>query len=530
MLNLLIKDFKLMFRQDRKIFSTVISVLFSILFVGIFVAIEVYLFKSILGKIINIKNAPRTFLTIFLFATTILLIFADLFRAKKLFFDAKDIEQLSTHPVTNSQLIFSKLIFLFLSHVVTSLIFQFPLFVAYGMSIGKVAMYYFTALFYPVASFFFVGGLALILLYPFWLLSSFLKRHFVIQFVVSIAVIVLLSVLYSVALDLFINLVANNDMLSLFSDQSIAKFMIFERYAMPVNFMVDLFVNKAYSALFPFLLISFGLFAIGLAISVYAFHVVRNISLNDTKITKEHPFKTTSVIKALIKKEFTIIAKNSDYIYSFTGLLIVQPLLLQLVVKSINAVLGAGTIMFYTALVPGLVIFVDVLIVMLFSAIINQGANSYISMESSTIKVIKTIPVSYKTQLAIKVAIPYILSLISMAISLVVLMATQTIAWSYGLLTIVLTAVFVFIFELISLQEELNIRHNRKRANFFSGAFAYIFPIVFTGTAVLLSYFGVSSYLAFLGGAGVCVIIGIVPTIYVLKNAGRLFMDLEAKN
>lgn len=530
MLNLLLKDFKLMFKQDRKLIASIISALLTCIFLAIFVAIEIFLFKSILNKIIKIPNAPRTFLTLFLFVTTILLVISDLFRAKKLFFDAKDIEQLSVHPVTNGQLIFSKLVFLFISHVVSSLIFQFPLLVAYGLSVGKVAIYYFTALFYPVASFLFVGGLALILVYPLWLISSFLKRHYLIQFIVSIVVIVLLSVLYSYALDLFINLVANNDMISLFSDQSLAKFAVFERYAIPVNFMVDIFVNRAYSLLPFFLLVSFGVFFIGLSISIFAFHVVRNVSLNDTKITKERPFKNRSIINALIRKEFTIIVKNSDYIYSFTGLLIVQPLLLQLVVKSINAVLGAGTIMYYTALVPGLVVFIDVLLIMFFSVIINQGANSYISMEASTIKVIKTIPVSYKTQLAIKLLIPYVFSMISLTVSLTVLMATQTILWSYGLLSFVLTALFLFIFELISLQEELNIRHNKKRNSFFSGAFAYVFPLAFAVTSILLSFFGVNSYLAFLGGVGVCVIIGIYPTLTVFKHAGRLFMDLEAKN
>lgn len=530
MLNLLIKDFKLMFRQDRKLISTILSTLLTMAFLGAFIAAEIFLFKLILDKIVTIPNAARAFLTVFLFATTILLIFADLSKAKKLFFNSKDIEQLSTHPVTNGQLILSKLIFLFFSHIVTSLIFQFPLFVAYGMIVNKMAMFYFTSIFYPVASFFFVGGVALLLVYPAWLITSFLKRHFTIQFALSLAVIILLSLIYSYVLDIFIKLIANNEMISLFSDQSIAKFLVFEKYAVPINFMVDLFVNKALKVLFPFLLISFGVFSIGLSIAIYAFHVVRKVSSNDTSIKKEHKFKTTSILNALIKKEFTIIAKNADYLYSFTGLLIVQPLLLQLVVKSINAVLGAGTIMYYTALVPGLIVFVDVLIIMFFSVVINQGANSYISMESNTIKVIKTIPVSYKTQLSVKVAIPYVFSITSLLVSLAVLMGTKTIHWSYGLLTICLTAVFLFVFELISLQEELNIRHNKKRSSFFSSVVAYVFPLAFAGTAILLSYYGISSYLAFLGGFGVCVIIGLYPIISVFKRAGDLFMDLEAKN
>lgn len=530
MLNLLLKDFRLMFKQNRSVVSTILSVLFSVVFLGLFVTLEIYLFGTILDKINNIPRAPTAFLTLFLFVTTLLLIVADLFQAKKLFFDAKDIEQLSTHPVTNGQIILSKMVFLMISHSITSLIFQFPLLVAYGIDIGKTALFFFGAFFYPIVSFFFVGGIALILVYPLWLFTSFLKRHFILQFSVSIVIIVGLSILYSYALDIFINLVAQNEMISLFSDQSIAKFLTFQRYAVPVNFLVDMFVYKSMSAILPFSLLSLGLFIIGLSITIYSFHMVRNISTSDTRITKSHKTRLVGVVPALIKKEFSLIAKNSDYIYSFTGLLLVQPLLLQLVVKSINAVLSAGSIMYYTALVPGLITFVDVLVIMFFSVVINQGANGYITMESNTIKIIKTIPVPYQIQLAIKVAIPYSFSMVSLFVSLLVLMSTKTMSWGYGFLTLLLTAIFLAVFSLISLNEELHIRHNKKKTSFVSSLFAYLFPLVFALTAVLISYKGVSGYLAFLAGLGVCLVLGILPVVLILKSSYKHFMELEANN
>ena len=128
MLNLLLKDFKLMFGQEKSPLSRVLSILFTLLFVALFVTVEVFLFKTILDKIVTVQNAPRAFLTLFLTVTSLLLVIANTFQAKKLFFDAKDIEQLSTHPVANRQIILSKLVFLLVSHCITSTIFQFPLF------------------------------------------------------------------------------------------------------------------------------------------------------------------------------------------------------------------------------------------------------------------------------------------------------------------------------------------------------------------------------------------------------------------
>ena len=123
MLNLLYKDFKLMFRQDKKLSKRIISAVFSIIFLGAFVAIEVFLFTTLISKTDKFKNASMTFMSLFLFIISILLIIAGVIRANKLFFNEKDIEQLSVHPVSNSSVIFSKLLFLFITHYATSIMF-----------------------------------------------------------------------------------------------------------------------------------------------------------------------------------------------------------------------------------------------------------------------------------------------------------------------------------------------------------------------------------------------------------------------
>ena len=170
MLNLLYKDFKLMFRQDKKLSKRIISAIFSLIFLGAFIAIEVYLFTTLISKTNKFKNASMTFMSLFLFIISILLIIAGVIRANKLFFNDKDIEQLSVHPVSNGSIIFSKLIFLFIMHYATSVMFIYPLFVAYGRMESKGLMFYYLGLFYPLLSFIFEIGVSLIFVYPYWLL------------------------------------------------------------------------------------------------------------------------------------------------------------------------------------------------------------------------------------------------------------------------------------------------------------------------------------------------------------------------
>ena len=176
MLNLLIKDFKLMFSKDKKLAKRILAALFTIFFIGCFIVIEVYFFSAILNEIKIIRKAPLIFMTLFLFIISIILMISGIFQAMKLFFNKKDLEQLSTFPVTNSQIIISKMILLFFMHYVTSIMFIYPLFVAYARIMYQQTLFYYLGLFYPIFTFFLEIGVALLFVYPFWLLLQFLKN------------------------------------------------------------------------------------------------------------------------------------------------------------------------------------------------------------------------------------------------------------------------------------------------------------------------------------------------------------------
>lgn len=530
MLNLLLKDFKLMLGSKQSLSQRIISAFFAALFFGAVIVVEVFLFRTILNTIGNIKGATSAFLTVFLCVTTVIITVSDLFNAKRLFFDDKDIEQLSPRPVTNGQIILSKMLFLFLIHYFTSILFEYPVLFAYGEMIGKPPLYFFTALFYPVATFLFEAGIALLLVYPLWLLSNLLKKHFLVKLIVSFAVIVALSFAYSYVLDVFIKLVSKNGLILLFSKDSIAKMIDFKKYAFPVNFLTDIFVNKSARAFFPFIFISAGIFGMGVAVAVFAFNYVRNVRVYGTIKSKKHAYKPVSVTKALIKKEITLICKNSDYVFSFTGLLVVQPLLLTFVIRSMNAALSAGSIQYFAALVPGLVSYVDILFVMLFTVVINQGANSYVTMEEKTVKNMKTIPVPFSKQLFIKVAIPFTMSLISLFASSLTLILTAAVTVKTGIFAFAVSVLLLFIFDVVSLWEELNIRHGKPRSTFVSSVISYLLPVCYAVVAILLSYEKISDTLTLLGGIATIIILGAFPVYYVFKNAGRLFLGLEAIN
>ena len=211
MLTLLAKDFKLMFGNEKGLLKKLLSILFSIFFIACFVGIEVFLFTTILNKIGNFNQAPSAFISLFLFIISIIVTVSSLFNAHKLFFNDKDIEQLSVHPVSNSSIILSKLIFLFLSHYATCFIFVYPLIIAYGQIHPMHIKYYYIGIFYPVLSFLFEMGIVLLLVYPFWFLKTWLKKHVIAKFIINLITLIVGCYLYSQVLSLFIEIVAGKN-------------------------------------------------------------------------------------------------------------------------------------------------------------------------------------------------------------------------------------------------------------------------------------------------------------------------------
>mgnify|MGYP000313168840 FL=1 len=58
MLNLLAKDFKLLFGKEKSIARRIATILVTLIFIACFIAIEVFLFTTILNKISKYDQAP----------------------------------------------------------------------------------------------------------------------------------------------------------------------------------------------------------------------------------------------------------------------------------------------------------------------------------------------------------------------------------------------------------------------------------------------------------------------------------------
>lgn len=530
MLNLITKDFKLLFSAHGGVKKRILSVIATILMAGFVVGVEWFLFSTILEKIQNFNNATKPFMTLFLFIISCLMILLNMVRANQLFFNAKDIEQLVRRPVSNAQIVTSKLLFLFVTHYFITLLLVYPILIAYGNLMGKSLIFYYLGIFYPVLSFLFEGGLALILVYPFKLLSDFLKKHTVIQFCLSLVLMVGACILYNYVLGIFMELVINNNINAIFTHQSIQSLISLRDYLVPINFLTDLFAGSGGFAVLPFLGIAGGIFILGTSIVIFAFNYLRSIAMQAKPGQVKDALNLTSPTVALFKKELFLLFKDSNNTFSFTGLLIVQPFLVYIIVDSMNSVFSSGAFAYYMSALPELIPLIDMLIVMLFTLIINQGATTYIQSEKSNVRLMKILPISPIKQLFIKAVVPFALSVLSLLVTLVILGASGEMAWLTVIVSFLLTLILLAIFDVVSLKEEMRIGNNRPRSTLLSTCYSYLLPVAFVGTSLVGCIFGADIRISYLIGFAVFILLGLPCLINLKSKLEALFLDLEMVN
>ncbi len=530
MLTLIAKDFKLLFASQGSTKKRILSAIAGILMIAFVIGIELFIFTTILDKIRQYNKASIPFLTLFLFIISCLMTLFNTVSANKLFFNEKDIEQLMRRPVTNGQIVASKLVFLFFSHYVMTLCLVYPILISYGILFGKNVWFYYSGIFYPILSFLFEGGMALILVYPFKLAADFLKKHMIVQFVLALLVMVGGCIAYNYVLGIFMELVVNNNISAIFTKTSIEALIAARQYFIPVNTLVDAFFLGSRMRLFIYACIRGGVFVLGVSIVVFAFSYLRNLAMHGKPGKEKDALNITKPIVALIKKEMFLLFKDSNNILSFTGLLIVQPFLLYIIINSLNSVLSSGAFSYYMTALPELIPLIDVLIIMLFTLIINQGANEYIQIEKGNVRVMKTIPISPIRQLAVKVMVPFSLSTVSLLVSMAVLLVSRQIAPMTGIFSLLMTWVLLVVFDIISLKEEMRISFNKPRSTTLSTIYSYLLPFTFFAVALVSCIFGLDIWIAYLIGSVVFLVLG-VPHVINLKNKlEELFIDLEMVN
>ena len=123
-----------------------------------------------------------------------------------------------------------------------------------------------------------------------------------------------------------------------------------------------------------------------------------------------------------------------------------------------------------------------------------------------------------------------LLSALFLIISVAILLFSGVISALTAVFSLILALVVMFVFDVTSLREELNIRHGKPRSTFLSSLYSYVLPLAYIALVIFLSYNGFSLWVMYLFGVLLFVLLGLPQILKVKRCMGDWFMELEAIN
>lgn len=537
---LLHKEYKENFKsknENLSIFRRVFSVLSKMIFLGIFIALEVYIFIALDKKLMEFsKYGSLDFLILFLVILLVITLITSLIKARNVFYKRRDSEVLLHLPINNDEVIFSKILFTYLYSVLINFIISAPLLYTYGALRGIEGniypSYYVLSSLYPFFVSFFISGLTLTLLPLYNKVYSFLKNKPLIQILIGGVLVIILCFLYQYILNLFINLINDSKFDSFISEGFINSLHEITPFLFPVSGLVNM--THKVERLFNNISISFGVSLLVLLIGFFISSISYTKFLKNEFESSKKPLKVKkkknldSSFKALLKKEFILIFRNSNYIFSYTALLIMQPFLAFVVISSLNDLLYVNMKMFLEYF-PELINGLNILLLLLFSSIITSASLDGYTRENKNIIVVKYLPISPIKQSLIKILIPIIFSSISLIFTNLILVSFNKISVSVffistliGLLLQVSLSLGGLYIDFIKLNDD-----SKNNISYLSTLISIVFPLFITLIHFLMSYFKMNSALIYFMEILVTLLITLSLTLPFKRIVNKYFIKMR---
>ena len=375
------------------------------------------LFYAVFG-LIKFK-ASENLLTLVIFATQVLSIISCTVSLSDTLYISKDNQMLMTYPVKHIFIYISKLLVVYILELYKSLMFTFPLFMAYGLMAGGilnvnyVVSLVFFSIFLPLVPVL-IGAIVSI---PVVLISKLLKRVPFIKGVMTVAIFVGLALLTGLVVKLLpdeIRLVALwNSFLKAFEGvvANVNKFSLYSMFVGRALYSNQPVLNNIY-----FYLTLLGVLTVGIALSLPLFFKLAS-SAQENSIDKKHSSRNVvhkSTFFTFMRKELLLSIRNMNDFSSNYLFLFVMPFVL-ILMTSIYVRIDRNPLGYSMTYA-----FCGLLALLMLSAS-NTASATAISSEGTEFALLKTAPGKTSNIVWAKVLINGILSFISLVISFILL-------------------------------------------------------------------------------------------------------------
>ena len=486
---LILKEFKQnSFLNKKGIISKIVSLFSSLVLLALFITLEVLLYINVFDKL-NVYTSLND--SLFIVISFILFMFgvfsAVAFLYSTFFKNAKEKIILGTSPASPYDIILAKSISVYFKLLVYIFSTIFALSIAYGLKSEVDFLFYVLMFFASLVLAFLCETIGTILLIPFNEIKKFINRFKIFSFILMIIVLIGLALLYGAFLNLFVNLIRNDDIGSLFTTDRVELLKNISTYLYPIFNCIDFAkcneMNVHFTIVLAIMIFTFviAMFAFKKYLSSYYSGAI------DKKVSKNkstYSIKLTSINGALIRKELSLALSNNDGIFSYISLIILEPFVVFSVISAVNLIFSTGNLNYISTLFPSIFLTVDVLLILLFLSVINTTSSISLIKEKNTLLVMKTIPVSYFKQLLFKAMVPSIISSCSYLLTLVLLVSFGEVTWIDFLFLIVVGLLSIVLLNTFNLFNDLK---SKSASSFLSMLISYVFPVVAVVLGAVLS-------------------------------------------
>lgn len=463
----------------------------------------VYLFVELNSRFIPL-GISNEILSLFTFAILVISVVLSLNKASVTMFSTADANILRPLPLNPYIVVLSKAVALFIYELITVAAFALPIFISFGIISGAGVGFYVKAVVCVIIIALATTAIAALISPLFNKAKNFLLSNGPLFFIISLVFIGLLFFGYKYILDFIINLIKNRRLQFIFNRSVVEKMRSASGYFL-FSSSLGMFMSGANLWRVALCFV----FAAGLAVGSYFLctKLYGNLSETRTSQAKEGKNKKRSIVGALVFKEVNELVRTPGYMFSYLSIALSLPALTYLTMGVLREIISQMLTLSFVAPFA-------LMIVVLYSTVANTFAGDAVSREGNKLSIVKTIPVSYKLQLGVKLLLSLIIACFALLVT-VVLMAASEIVGAVDAVLIFLVALLSSAASIVSMiNSDLKGTDSEKNAaisvvksfaysiilglfaavmNFaFGGLFIYAIPLIISVlyfTMALFSYF-----------------------------------------
>ena len=380
-----------------------------------------------LVEMFHLYEMSTEFLVLFIAISQVILIVFGVSSVIKNLFRSGDNELLMRFPVSPGAVFASKIAIFVLYQVIFTLVVELPVFIIFGISTAQAWGYY--ALLPVVLIFCIVLPLAIanLLAIPVMQLSARTKNMFTLSLLISVILVAAGFAIYMSVIQGVVNYMKEEAM-SFFSKETMSIVSEAAKYIYPFNWFAYMLIGRwrlGASLLSLAVVAAFAVGAVFLNKKLYLNTILQDIEGNGTTFTIVTKNKVRSPAWTTFCREFLEIFRSSNYSFQYLCMAVAAPVMVYYCNK-LAASMGENSI--GAVIVPALAL----MVMLIFCAIILSFAASSISREGENFYLTKIAPISYRTQVLIKIALYMSVSTISLLVTTILIWVTGQVKVGYA--------------------------------------------------------------------------------------------------